>query len=120
MTAAAIILPLLVSACFGMSGPVVATRLPPRHATWLISAGGVAAALGTLAILLLLSSVLVGQIPGFAGEGHWSAAALRDHAPTEPAIRALALLWLLGAVAAVTFVAVRQGLTLLAAHRAFE
>jgi Zn-dependent protease with chaperone function len=96
----------------------VSKRLPPPHATWLLSGGAVVAALSTLAVLFLLGAVLVGQIPGFAGTGRWSATFLRDHAETQPRVEAVALSGLLAAGVRLAVVVWRQGHTLLAAHRA--
>jgi Zn-dependent protease with chaperone function len=109
---------LAMAACFGPLAARFADRLPPRQATWLISVGAVASALSALAVLALLASDLVGQLPLFAREGHWSGAVLRHHAYTEPGVAAVALVLLVGASAAVLLSARRQGLALLAAYRA--
>lgn len=118
MSAAAITAPLLAATCFGVLGPHLARRLPPRHATWLISVGAVLSALSAVAVLGLLGTVLVGQLPDLAGIGHWSSATLRAHSPTEPGIDALALAAALASALAVAFVGTRQGLAVLAAYRA--
>jgi Zn-dependent protease with chaperone function len=114
----AIVAPLLAATCFGSLGPHLARRLPPRHATWLISVGAVVSALSAAAVLCLLGAVLIGQLPDFAGIGHWSSATLRAHSPTEPGIDALALLAALASAVAVAFVGARQALAVLAAYRA--
>ncbi|MEA2444692.1 MAG: hypothetical protein QOJ12_1984 [Thermoleophilales bacterium] len=109
--------PLAAAACFGVAGPAVARRLPPMHATWALSAGGVLAALTSVAVLALLGSVLVGQEPDVARHGHWSVAALRAHAPVDRDVAAAAL------IAAVVFSAVaaiaggRRAWALLSAYR---
>lgn len=118
MSAAAISAPLLTATCFGILGPHLARRLPPRQATWLISVGAVVSALSAVAVLGLLGAVLIGQLPDLAGIGHWSSATLRAHSPTEPGIDALALAAALASGVAVAFVGSRQALAVLAAYRA--
>ncbi|MGI8749149.1 MAG: M56 family metallopeptidase [Thermoleophilaceae bacterium] len=117
MTLAAIAMALILSSAFGCWGVAVAQRLPPRHATWLLSAGGVIAALSGLAVLVLVGSLLVGEQPAIATEGHWSAAALREHAPVGRATASAAAL-LAGLLSAwAGAVAFRRARALLAAYR---
>jgi Peptidase family M48 len=118
MTTAAIVVALAMASCFGPLAARLADRLPPRHAAWLISAGSVASALSALTVLALLASDLVGQLPLFAHQGHWSGAALRHHELTEPGVAAVATALLLAAVAGLAVTARRLGLALLAAYRA--
>lgn len=118
MTTVAIVVALTTAACFGPLAARRADRLPPRQATWLISTGAIASALSALAVLALLASDLVGQLPLFAHEGHWSGAALRHHAYTEPGVAAVSGALLLGALTSLVLTARRQGLALLAAYRA--
>lgn len=118
MRAVAIAMPLVAAACFGLAGPQLARRLPPREATWLISVGAVVSALSAATVLCLLGAVLLGQLPDIAGLGHWSSAALREHAPTEPGVGVAALLGALAAGATVVFVAVRRACAVIAAYRA--
>ena len=117
MTTVAIVVALTMAACFGPVAARFARRLPPRHATWLISAGAVASALCALAVLSMLAFVLVGQLPIFAHEGHWSPAALRHHEITEPGVAAVSLALLVAAAVAVVGAAHRLALALLAAYR---
>lgn len=117
MTRVALLLPFAVAGGLGLVAPVLARRLPPRHATWLLSAGGGLSALSGLAVLGLLALVLVGQQPEIAREGNWSVAALRAHAPVDAAVAGAALVAVLAAGSAVIAVGVRRGLALLAAHR---
>lgn len=117
MTTVAIVVALAMAACFGPVAARFAPGLPPRHATWLISAGAVLSALCALAVLGLLAFVLVGQLPVFAHEGHWSPAVLRHHEITEPGVAAVALALLLTAAAALLLAAQRQARALLAAYR---
>lgn len=117
MSAVTIIVPLAVAAWFGLVGPIMARRLPPRHATWLLSVGGVAAALSALAVLGLLGFVLLAQVPDVASKGHWSMTTLRQHAPVEPGVGVGSLLAALAATTATLVVASRRGLAVLAAYR---
>jgi hypothetical protein len=117
VTTVAIVVALATAACFGPVAALYAPRLPPRHATWLISAGAVASALCALAVLGLLAFLLVGQLPLFAHEGHWSTAALRHHEITEPGVAAVSLALLLAATVALLLAARRQALALVAAYR---
>jgi Zn-dependent protease with chaperone function len=116
--AVAIAMPLIAAACFGLVGPHLARRLPPRQATWLISSGAVVSALSAATVLCLLGAVLLGQLPDIAGLGHWSSSALREHAPTEPGVGIAALFGALTAAATVVFVAVRRACAVIAAYRA--
>ena len=68
MSTAAIVSPLLVAACSRRRRTALARRLPPRHATWLISVGAVVSALSRCAVLCLLGAVLVAQVAGLAGD----------------------------------------------------
>jgi Zn-dependent protease with chaperone function len=112
-----LVLPLLVAATFGVTGPAVARRLPPRHAVWLLSAGGAIATLSALAVLALLGFVLVAQQPDVAREGHWSVSALRAHAPVDRAVGAAALVAAAAAAVVLVVVALRRGRALHAAYR---
>jgi Zn-dependent protease with chaperone function len=118
MLAIAIALPLVAAACFGVAGPHLAERLPPREATWLISVGAVASALSAVAVLCLLAAVLLGQLPDIAGLGHWSTSALRRHAPAEPGFAAASLLAALLAASTVAYVAIRRARAVIFAYRA--
>lgn len=117
MRTLAIAAPLVVAGCFGVAGPQLARRLPPRHATWLLSAGGAVSAVSGLALLSFLALVLIGQLPGIADEGHWSASILREHAPAEPGVSVAALVLLVAAVASAIVAAARRGFALIAAYR---
>jgi hypothetical protein len=110
-------LPALIAASFGLVAPRVAPRLPPWHATWLLSAGGAVAALSAVALLGLLGFVIVGEQPAVAHEGHWSVAALRDHAPVDGAFSSASLVAVVIAGAAGLVVAARRGRAVLASYR---
>lgn len=118
MTTAAIVVALAGAACFGLSASLAARRLPPRHATWLISVGAVASALSGLVVQALLAFVVVGQLPLFADEGRWSSAALHHHAFTEPGVGVVALAALLVAAVALLLALRCQVVALAQAYRA--
>ncbi len=69
--------PLLSSAGFSLVAPVVARRLEPRTATWLLSAGGCLLAASTVALPALVLSTAIGQWHPIASLGHWAPSALR-------------------------------------------
>ena len=105
------------AAAFGLLGPVLATRLPPRHATWLLSVGAALASLSCLTVLSLFGFVLVGQFPAIAEAGHWSPTVLRENALVKPGVEAASVIAVLAAGASVVTSGARRGLALLAAHR---
>lgn len=117
MTLSAVAMALVVSSVFGHWAAAVAQRLPPRHATWLLSAGGLIAALSGLAVLVLLGSLLVGEQPEVAEEGHWSAAVLRAHAPVGRSVALAAALLAVVLSAWAGAVALRRARAVLAAYR---
>lgn len=100
----AMALPLLASAVFGLFAPVLAQRLPPAVATWLLSVGGICAAVGFVVSLVLLTSTLVGQLPLLAEHGHWSDTVLHRTDPVWPPVAVAALV-------ALSVLALRSGVT---------
>jgi Zn-dependent protease with chaperone function len=83
-------LPLLFSALFGLTAPVLGRCLPPATGTWLLSVGGLFAAAGSSASLALLGFTLVGQSPLLAARGHWSPSTLAHADPVSAPIAAAA------------------------------
>jgi hypothetical protein len=85
---------LAFAALFGVMVPFVARRVSPALATWLLSTGGLVAALSGAAALAALGMTFIAQNPAIAAEGHWSISALRSADPVRfpVAIAALALL----------------------------
>ena len=120
MSTAAILAPLFVAAALGLIGPHLARRLPPREATWLISAGAVVCALSAVAVLFLLAAALVGQFPGLAVIGNWSAATLREDSPIEPGVGVISLLAATASAGAMAFVGARQVRAMLSARHALK
>ncbi len=72
-------LPLVLSGLFGVLAPLLARRLPPACATWLLSCGGLLAAAGSSASLALLAFVFAARTPVLVERGHWSEDFLRAH-----------------------------------------
>ncbi len=110
-------LPLLLAALFSAAAPVIARRLPPAIATWLLSIGGLVAAAGSVAVLGFLAFTLAGRAPLLAEQGHWSPTALRHDDPVAVPVEVVAMLALAAATVRVTAVALRRSRALLAAHR---
>jgi peptidase M48-like protein len=110
-------LPLLLAALFSAAAPVIARRLPPAIATWLLSLGGLVAAAGSIAVLGFLSFTLLGRTPLLATQGHWSPAALRHDDPVAVPVEVAATLALAAVTVRVAAVALRRSRALLDAHR---
>ncbi|MCW2494126.1 M48 family metalloprotease [Jatrophihabitans sp.] len=85
-------LPIALSVVFGLIVGPVALRLPPQAATWLISVGGLIAAVGSTSSLSLLAFTLVGQNPVLAAQGRWSQSALHHDSPVPAAVAGIALI----------------------------
>jgi Zn-dependent protease with chaperone function len=118
MTTLTIVASLAAAACFGPAASVAARRLPPRHATWVITAGAVASALSAVVVLAMLAVALVGQLPPLAHEGRWSGAVLRHRELTEPGVGAAATVAVFSMVVSLAIAATRQLQTLRTAQRA--
>jgi Zn-dependent protease with chaperone function len=108
MSTVAIVMPLACGVGLGLAGAAISRRLPPSHATWLISGGAVIVSISTAVVLALVASVLVGQLPELANLGHWSPSALHRHAMTEPGVAAVALVALLAGLIEAGRVAARE------------
>jgi hypothetical protein len=117
----AVYLPFLFGGLFGAAAPTLGRRLPPAAATWLISGGGLLAAVGSTIALALLGFTLIGQSPLLARRGRWSDAALRHADPVATPVAVLALLVLailairVGSAAARRMLALRDAFRLAAA-----
>jgi hypothetical protein len=110
-------LPLLLAALFSVAASVIARRLPPAIATWLLSIGGLVAAAGSVAVLGFLAFTLLGRAPLLATQGHWSPAALRHADPVAVPVEVAATLALAAVTVRVAAVALRRSRALLDAHR---
>jgi Zn-dependent protease with chaperone function len=110
-------LPLVLAALFGILAPVIARRLPPPIATWLLSIGGLVAAAGSVAVLGFLAFTLLGRAPVLATQGHWSPNALQRADPVAVPVEVAATLALAAVTVRVAAVALRRSRALLDAHR---
>lgn len=90
--------PLLLPLCAAAGARPLATRLPPRVATWLLTGAAVALAALSTAVLGFLALTAVLRIPLVASLGHLSAAVIRREDPASLSA-ALAAAVLLTAVA---------------------
>jgi Zn-dependent protease with chaperone function len=120
VTTAAIIASLSMGAILGCLAPYLARRMPPRHATWLITTGSAITALTAAAVLVLVGATLLGQLFDLFGLGHWSSPILREHAPTEPGVALVSLIAAAASGASVALVAVRRGRYTWRAYRACD
>ncbi len=114
---APVYLPLLITAAFGLAAPVLARRLPPPVATWLLSGGGLLAAAGSTASLALLAFQYVAQAPILAARAQWSDTVLHTGDTVSTPIGLLATVAVAFAAARVLHVAVRRSTAVLDAHR---
>jgi Zn-dependent protease with chaperone function len=78
------LVPLLLSAVFGLVAPAIARRLPPALGSWLLSGGAVLAAAASSASLGLLALLVFAQTPLATAQGRWSAAVLRHSGVPAP------------------------------------
>ena len=109
----AVIVAALFMTLFGLVGPAVARRTTPWVATWMLSIGGLLAALSGVTALGLLAMTIVGQNAEVAHLGHWSIAAVRRGDPVATPIA-----W--AALAALTFFVVRAARVLIRRIDAFR
>jgi hypothetical protein len=106
----AMVLPVAVSVLLGASAPELGRRLPPATAVRLLTVAMLVTAVATGFVLAVAGTLVVGQIPQVAAEGHWSARALGSGLPVPTVIGAAAAMtvcWLL--VAALRRAARRPG-----------
>jgi Zn-dependent protease with chaperone function len=83
---AAMALPLAVSVLLGVCAPWLGRRLPPATTVRLLTGAMLGAALATGFVLALAATLVVGQIPVVADEGHWSARALGAEVPVPASV----------------------------------
>ncbi|MGI8867505.1 MAG: M48 family metalloprotease, partial [Mycobacteriales bacterium] len=79
-------LPFLLSALFGALMPALSRRLPPHHATWLLSVGAAVLAVTSAGCLTLLALTAAARVPPIAAAGDLSIAALTRHDPVHEPI----------------------------------
>ncbi len=97
--------PLLLPLCAAAGAWPLAGRLPPRVATWLLTAAAVALAALSTAVLGFLALTAVLRIPLVASLGHLSAAVIRREDPASLSAALVATVLL----AAVALAAARSG-----------
>ncbi|MFL6121273.1 M56 family metallopeptidase [Actinophytocola sp.] len=73
-----LLVPLLLPLAAWPMAQLVAPRLPPRVASWLLTGACLVLAAGSTAALMLLAFAGLSLIPAVADIGHWSTQALRD------------------------------------------
>lgn len=83
---------LLFAALFGVLGPLVARRIRPAAATWLVTVGGLVSGLSAFTAMTLLSLTLIVQNDSVADRGHWSIATLQQTNPVRWPVATAALL----------------------------
>lgn len=111
-------LALVFAAVFGVIGPVVARRVTPAAGAWLLTVGGLAAALAAASVLVVLALPLVGQNRVLAEAGDWSVRSLARHDPTSNGVASLALAALVFLGARTVRTALRRSRELRAGRRA--
>jgi Peptidase family M48 len=113
----AVYLPLLLPLCAAAGARPLATRLPPKIATWLLTTAAVALAALSTAVLGLLALTAVLQIPLVASLGHLSAAVLQRAGPASVLAEVMAAALLAAAMVAVARTGWRRIRALVAAAR---
>ena len=96
----AMVLPLAVSVLLGASAPWLGRRLPPATAVRLLTVAMLGAAVATGFVLAVAGTLVVGQIPQVAAEGHWSARALGSGLPVPAVVGVVAAMTVCGLLAA--------------------
>ncbi|MGI8329739.1 M56 family metallopeptidase [Actinomadura scrupuli] len=104
----------LVAAC---AARPLSERLPPRTATWLLTATAVVMAVAGIATLAVLALGGALRLPAIAALGHLSQRVLRHDVQTGPAVGTVAGAMLVASLAAAGYAALRQVRGLLAAAR---
>jgi Zn-dependent protease with chaperone function len=110
-------LPLVLCLIGAAAAAPLSGRLPPRTATWLLTAMGVVLAVSGVATLAVLALGGALRLPLIAALGHLSERVLHHDPQTDPAVATAAGLLLTGGMAAASCTVVRQVRALLAAAR---
>jgi Zn-dependent protease with chaperone function len=87
----AIAIALLLTCAFGVIAPYVARRITPSAATWMLTVGGLLAAISGIGVVALLGVTVVGLNQELAEYGHWSIAVFRRDDPVARPIASAAL-----------------------------
>ncbi|WP_030275384.1 M56 family metallopeptidase [Streptomyces sp. NRRL B-24484] len=110
----AVYLPLVLPLLAAVLARPLGERLPPRQATWLLTAGSLVLAAASTAVLGMLAATGLIRIPLLArlADGHWSAHAAQQHDPTSLSVAVLAGTLLVGVTALAGRMLVRRARTL--------
>lgn len=100
----ALLMPLPAACC----ARLLAERLPPKPATWLLTGSAVVLAGATGVALAALTATVLGQIHALADLGHWSARTLRRDDPDARWIAILACVLFVLFLTGLVFAAVRR------------
>jgi hypothetical protein len=100
----AMAVPPAFSVLLGASAPLLGRRLPPATAVRLLTVAMLGAARSSGFVLAVAGTLVIGQIPAVAAEGHWSARVLASGLPVPMAVGGLAAL----AAAGVLLAALRR------------
>ncbi|MFB4297502.1 M56 family metallopeptidase [Actinomadura sp. NTSP31] len=112
------LLPLVLPAVMSLAARPLSGRLPPRTATWLLTATAVVLALASTASLAELALGGALRLPVIAGLGHLSEHVLHRDPETSPVVATVAGPALAASLAAAGWAAVRRVRGLLAGARA--
>jgi hypothetical protein len=99
------------------AGPLLARRLPPRWAVWLLGLAAIGAAGSGVFVLGVLTFLWLGQLGDIADEGSWSASALRATDPISRGVSITAGLLLVPATAWTLRTLIRQVRRMVCWHR---
>jgi Zn-dependent protease with chaperone function len=113
----AVYLPLLLPVFAAATARWLSGRMPPRRATWMLTATAVALALAGALALAALAATAIGQLPGVARVGHWSVPVLRREDPASVDTAVVAAVLFAGALASTVVTAVRRSRWLMRAAR---
>jgi Zn-dependent protease with chaperone function len=113
----AVYLPLLLPLCAVAGARPLATHLPPKVATWLLTTAAVALAALSTAVLGFLALTAVLRIPLVASLGHLSAAVIRREDPASLSAALVAAVLLAAATLAAAHAGWRRARALVSAAR---
>jgi Zn-dependent protease with chaperone function len=110
-------LPLLMPALAAAAARLLAARLEPRRATWLLTLAAVVLACCSLAALALLAAAAAARLPALAALAHYSQPVVRHRDTTSAVTGVAAALLLTGAAVAVAVVFRRRARALAESYR---
>jgi Zn-dependent protease with chaperone function len=113
----AMVVPPALSVLLGASAPWLGRRLPPATAVRLLTVAMLGTALASGFVLAVAGTLVIGQIPAVAAEGHWSARVLASGLPVPGVVGGLAALAAAGLLLAALRRAALSGRDLVRAAR---